>query len=223
MRRGLGIRSLRPSARSGARTALERPTGSGPWEVSAGKSFLLTTVFLWCLVEGIDAKAAAPTDIAAANVEIEGTQVSATTVHNLFDFNSEHVSQLDFSKVTQAKVAALIQLRVLLLDEVSMLDYVCFNSICKVLSDIDHCRRPDATVESDTFGSIHMVLFGDLKQHPPASSQAPFIVPPIVQSFDFRVLRQISRTGRARDLCRCVVGATVSCDREHINVWLIWL
>ena len=121
-------------------------------------------------MEGIDTKAAAPTGIAAANVEIEGTQVSATTVHNLFDFNNERVSQLDFSKVTQAKVAALIQVRVLLLDEVSMLDYVCFNSICKVLSDIDHCRRPDATVESDTFGSVHMVLFGDLKQLPPASS-----------------------------------------------------
>ena len=93
-------------------------------------------------------------------------------------------------------MAALIQLRVLLLDEVSMLDYVCFNSICKVLSDIDHCRRPDATVESDTFGSIHMVLFGDLKQLPPASSQAPFIVLPILQSFDFRVLRQNRRVVR---------------------------
>merc|ERR1712155_497837 len=66
--------------------------------VSAGRSFLLTTVFLWCLMEGIDTKAAAPTGIAAANVEIDGTQVSATTVHNLFDFNSEHVSQLDFRR-----------------------------------------------------------------------------------------------------------------------------
>ena len=74
-----------------------------------------------------------------------------------------------------------------------MLDYVCFNSICKVLSDIDHCRRPDATVESDTFGSIHICLFGDLKQLPPASSQAPFVVLSTVQSFDFRVLRQNRR------------------------------
>ena len=117
-------------------------------------------------MEGIDTEAAAPTRIATANAEIEGTQVSATTVHNLFDFNSEHISQLDFSKVAQAKVAALIQLRVLLLDEVSMLDYVCFNSICKVLSDIDHCRRPDAAVESDVLGSVHISLFGNLKQLP---------------------------------------------------------
>ena len=41
-----------------------------------------------------------------------------------------------------------------------------------------------------------MVLFGDLKQLPPASSQAPFIVLPIVQSFDFRVLRQNRRVVR---------------------------
>ena len=67
---------------------------------SPGKSFLLTTVFLWCLVEGIDTKAAAPTGAAAANVEIEGALHAATTVHDLFDFNSEHISQLDFSKVT---------------------------------------------------------------------------------------------------------------------------
>ena len=37
-----------------------------------GKSFLLTTVYLWCIVHGRKAKACAPTGIAAANVEIEG-------------------------------------------------------------------------------------------------------------------------------------------------------
>ena len=51
----------------------------------AGKSFLLTTVYLWCLVNGKNTKAAAPTGIAAANVEIERTLVAATTIHNLFD------------------------------------------------------------------------------------------------------------------------------------------
>ena len=126
-------------------------------------------------------------------MEIEKTEVCATTIHNLFDFDSEYVSKLDFAKVTHAKVAALIKLQVLLLDEVSMLDYICFNSICKVLSDIDHCRRPDAAVDSDFLGSIHIVLFGDLKQLPPATSQAPFVVLPTVQSFDFRVLRQNRR------------------------------
>ena len=37
-----------------------------------GKSFLLTTIYLWCIVNGKLAKACAPTGIAAANIEIEG-------------------------------------------------------------------------------------------------------------------------------------------------------
>ena len=74
-----------------------------------------------------------------------------------------------------------------------MLDYVCFNSICKVLSDIGHCRLPNAHVQSGVFGFVHVLLFGDMKQLPPASSQAPFVVLPILQSFDIRVLRQNRR------------------------------
>ena len=40
-----------------------------------GKSFLLATVYLWCIVNGKKAKACAPTGIAASNVEIEGSNV----------------------------------------------------------------------------------------------------------------------------------------------------
>ena len=43
-----------------------------------GKSFLLTTVYLWCIVNGKKAKACAPTGIAAANVEIEGAVFEQT-------------------------------------------------------------------------------------------------------------------------------------------------
>ena len=99
---------------------------------------MLTTLYLWCLVHGINTRAAAPTGIAAANVEIEGTEVSATTIHNLFDLDEEYTSKLDFAKVSQSKVAALIQLQVLMLDEVSMLDHICFTSFCEVLSDMAH-------------------------------------------------------------------------------------
>ena len=149
-------------------------------------------MYLWCIVRGINTKACAPTGIAAANVEIEKTSVAATTIHQMFDFDSENVSKLDFAKTTNAKVAALIQMKVLLMDEVSMLDHVCFTSITKCLSDVDGCRRPDA-IGGDSFGSVHLILFGDLKQLPPATSQAPFVVLPVMQSFDYRVLRQNRR------------------------------
>ncbi len=55
------------SLRAGAPLRLMVQASAG-----TGKSFLLTTVYLWCIVHGKKAKACAPTGIAAANVEIEG-------------------------------------------------------------------------------------------------------------------------------------------------------
>ncbi len=66
-----------------------------------GKSFLLTSVFLSCILSNKNAKACAPTGIAA------GTQVGASTLHNTFSFDGSYTSKLDFSKTTTEKVAAL--------------------------------------------------------------------------------------------------------------------
>ena len=55
--------------------------------------------------------------IAAANVEIEGTDVAATTIHALLDLNPEMESKLDFTK-GNPKTAALKDLDVLFIDEV---------------------------------------------------------------------------------------------------------
>ena len=82
-----------------------------------GKSFLLTTVYLWCIVKGKKAKACAPTGIAAANVEIEGTDVAATTIHAMLDMDTDLKTKLDFAKVGHNKVAALLALEVLFIDE----------------------------------------------------------------------------------------------------------
>ena len=80
-----------------------------------GKSFLLTSIFLWCLVHKLKCKAAAPTGIAAANVEIPKTDVSATTLHAMFEFDGEYKTRMDFAKLTNQKVQALLQMQVLLL------------------------------------------------------------------------------------------------------------
>ena len=74
-----------------------------------GKSFLLTTVFLWCLCKKMKVKAAAPTGIAAANVEVSGTDVAATTIHALLDLDGELHSRLDFSRLDDDKVAFLMR------------------------------------------------------------------------------------------------------------------
>ena len=65
-------------------------------------------------------KSAAPTGTAAANVEIERTDVAAATLHSLFDLDVELKSKLDFARTDHEKVKQLMELDVLLLDEVSM-------------------------------------------------------------------------------------------------------
>jgi hypothetical protein len=78
-------------------------------------STVLTSIFLWCLVHKLKCKAAAPTGIAAANVEIPKTDVSATTLHAMFEFDGEYKTRMDFAKLTNQKVQALLQMQVLLL------------------------------------------------------------------------------------------------------------
>ena len=69
-------------------------------------------------------------------------------------------TKLDLAKLDHPKVAVLMSLQVLLLDEVSMLDIDAWAAICSILSTIDHSRRPE--VEStDVFGSLNVILFGD--------------------------------------------------------------
>ena len=130
--------------------------------------------------------------IAASNIEIDRTHVRASTIHALFGFDNEYKTKIDFSKQTQND-AELLGLEVLLLDEVSMIDDACFTGICDTLSIIDHTRRPTER-SSDCFGPMHVLLFGDFKQLPPASSRAPFIVHPrAVRELDFRCLRENRR------------------------------
>ena len=54
--------------------------------------------YLWCVVHGMSCKAAAPTGIAAANIEIDGTDICAATLHSVFDLDAEYQSNLDFAK-----------------------------------------------------------------------------------------------------------------------------
>ena len=82
-----------------------------------GKSFLLTTVYLWCIVNEKKAKACAPTGIAAANVEIEGTEVAAQTIHALLDLDYELQCKIDFAKLGNPKTSALMSLDVIFIDE----------------------------------------------------------------------------------------------------------
>ena len=140
------------------------------------------------------AKAAAPTGIAAANIQLPGTDVHASTILNMFDLDGSGSTMLDFDKPTHDKLFALLSLEVLLLDEVSMIDVDIWDTISKVLNQVDHVRHKGFCDQRDEYGSVHLILFGDFKQLPPATSKPPFIVTPrVFNAFDFRVLRQNRR------------------------------
>ena len=85
-------------------------------------------MFLYCIVRGLRCKAAAPTGIAAANIEIPRTDVRASTLHALFEFDNEYKTKLDFTKQVQSVVellhlnVLLLLLLLLLMDECSMVD-----------------------------------------------------------------------------------------------------
>ena len=76
-------------------------------------------------------------------MEVEGTDVTASTLHALLELDAELQTKLDLAKLDHAKVNALLKLQVLLLDEVSMLDTDAWNAICSILSTVDHTRQPD--------------------------------------------------------------------------------
>ena len=74
-------------------------------------------------------------------------------------------------------------MHVLLIDEMSMMDNMCWETIKSILTAVEYQRGP-----------IHILLFGDFKQLPPATSRAPFIVDPQIQrEYKFRMLRQNRR------------------------------
>ena len=60
--------------------------------------------------------------VAASNIEEPGTSFCVSTLHNAFGFDGDYESKLDFSKTTDQKVAEIIGMQLLLIDEVSMLD-----------------------------------------------------------------------------------------------------
>lgn len=98
-------------------------------------------------------------------------------------------------------VSALLAMGVLLLDEVSMLDDEFWEGIENVLKSLRPARRTPtgSTPEQlrrtpDKLGNLHVLLFGDFKQLPPATSRPPFIVAPSAHlNFRFVVLRQNRR------------------------------
>ena len=90
-------------------------------DVGAGESYLLKAVALRCQLRKLRFECCAPTGIAAANIEVEGTDVAASTIHKFFNLNigadNQPDTKLDLSNAADPTVNKLMEMQVLLLDE----------------------------------------------------------------------------------------------------------
>ena len=117
-----------------------------------GKSYLLVAVCLWCILHKKKFKAAAPTGIAAANIEVPGTDIVATTIHTFFNHDTDFKTKCDLANLEDGVVQALLAMQVLLLDEVSMVDDEWWSSLEKILSTLNFVRHPPRGAGPDHLG-----------------------------------------------------------------------
>ena len=164
-----------------------------------GKSFLLEAVYMWCYLHGHSVQACAPTGIAAARLRVSRTPVSAFTLHYLFGLSVDLVSTIDPSRPDDAATQRLTKMTVLIVDEVSMVDDGAWFAMKDQLTAVGALPRGQQGASrhppADDFGRAHILLSGDYKQLPPATSRPPCIAADmqILERFDFRVLRQNRR------------------------------
>eukprot|EP00973_Karenia_brevis_P016638 2278410-Karenia_brevis.AAC.1 len=161
----------------------------------AGKSFMMSTAMLWCIVNGKKAKALAPTSFASSNIEIEGTNVSVTTLQSMFDLDHDSTATIDFSKTkSNKKMEELLELSMLFLDEISPIDVDMWCAMAEMRKLADNSRKPDVPADGDPFGNISIVFLGDFNQLLPVTLKPPVIVTPrIFGPFSKRVLRHNRR------------------------------
>ena len=153
-------------------------------------------------------EACAPTGIAAARLNVPRTPVRAYTAHTLFKLNILMESTINPTKALDEGGKRVQRMTVLIADEHSMFDDGLWAAIVDQLTTAaaatdaaeDRAKHPP----SDDYGAVHMVLAGDFKQLPPATSRPPFIASDtrVVQSFSFRVLRQNRRLASSGDPVR---------------------
>ncbi len=173
-------------------------------DAGAGKSYLLKALCLWCLLRDLKFNACAPTGIAAANLEIEELSVAASTLHNLFGLNFEAASKLNFQDHKDSAVEKLLGTQVLWGDEFSMVDDEFWEKFAAVLADMPHPKRSAQQPPPDDLGPVHIIIFLDVKQLPPATDRPIFLTRPHVRDkFRFMTLREnrrVVQAGAGREL-----------------------
>jgi len=134
-------------------------TGPG----GTGKSFLIKSLETWCHRSKQKPLLLAPTGIAANNI-------SGKTIHSaLSTFSDGSIYRSSIFSGDSSRADELRTIKVLIIDEISMVDAQLFGFISTVFGRLHQNSRP--------FGNVHVIVFGDLMQLPPVSGLKVFNAP----------------------------------------------
>ncbi len=125
----------------------------------AGKTYVLNEYIEYLNDHGVEIAVTAPTGIAASHI-------GGMTLHSFFGVGiRESLSQYDIENLTEKKYLwdRMKNLKVLVIDEISMLSPELFASIDALLRAFKFSVKP--------FGGIQVILTGDFFQLPPVSKQ----------------------------------------------------
>lgn len=125
----------------------------------AGKTYVLNQYIDYLKKNGVEAAITAPTGIAASHI-------GGVTIQSFFGTGiRDSLSQYDIENLTEKKYLweRMKDLKVLIIDEVSMLSPQLFHSINTLLQTFKFNNEP--------FGGIQVILVGDFFQLPPVSKK----------------------------------------------------
>jgi len=130
-------------------------------EPGSGKTHTINRYIEWLRERGIEPAVTASTGIAA-------THVQGMTIHSWSGIGvKKHISDWDVEMIAGKEKTAerIINAKVLIIDEISMLDADTLESVDKVLRTLRH----QVMREEEPFGRLQVIFVGDFFQLPPVS------------------------------------------------------
>ena len=132
-------------------------------EPGSGKTHTINRYIAWLRERGIDPSVTASTGIAA-------THVGGMTIHSWSGIGiKREVSDYDIEIIQSHEKTArrIIDAKVLIIDEISMLDAATLDSVDRVLRTLRH--KP--MMPEEPFGGLQVIFVGDFFQLPPISRE----------------------------------------------------
>jgi len=132
-------------------------------EPGSGKTHTINQYVAWLQERGVEVAVTASTGIAA-------THINGMTIHSWSGIGIKRdVSDYDIEMIQSREKTAkrIIHTKVLIIDEISMLDAATLDSVDRVLRTL----RRKAMMPEESFGGLQVIFVGDFFQLPPVSRE----------------------------------------------------